>query len=184
MRLIVEKLDRSAKSDRLTCVREDGSKVVLGLPRQGILPHELLHFIVESSLPFVHGFMAQVAAGADAEYVMAIVHGSDQAKVDLEAAQVEAVVEALQTQLWAGAFDLEQFNEGIRTACASRLKDAPDLRAFDVREILFKSAYELNAAWQQVAPYQTMTLRFPTKSSNRSLEPTSLGKPRSAAQLR
>jgi hypothetical protein len=39
--------------------------------------------------------------------------GAANAAVELEAAQAEAVVEALQTRLWSGAFDLDAFLYGV-----------------------------------------------------------------------
>src|ERR1700739_539951 len=63
MRLLARKLGKSEKHDLLTCTRVDGSVTQVAMPRHGILPHDLVHSIVESVLPFRHGFMSQVADG-------------------------------------------------------------------------------------------------------------------------
>ena len=54
MRLIATKLGPTDKSDSLTFLRSDGSSARIPLPRQGILPHDLVHFVVESALPLPH----------------------------------------------------------------------------------------------------------------------------------
>jgi hypothetical protein len=51
MRLTARKLGRHDKSDLLVCTRDDGSTAQVAMPRQGVLPHDLLHFIVETALP-------------------------------------------------------------------------------------------------------------------------------------
>jgi hypothetical protein len=163
MKLIAEKLGRSDKLDRLLYLRPDGTRTQSAMPRQGILPHDLLHWVVESALPLRWGFLGQVAAGADADYVMARVHDPDQAAVERvaqEAAQTEAVVEALQTQLWAGTFDLPSFLEGVRSACDGRGRPVLELGGCDARLELYERALQLQAQWQALAFHQSLELEF------------------------
>ena len=160
MKLIAEKLGRTDKLDRLVCLRPDGTRTQSAMPRQGILPHDLLHWVVESALPLRWGFLGQVAAGADADYVMARVHDPDKAAVEQQAAQTEAVVEALQTQLWAGAFDLSAFLEGVRSACDAREQPLLDLGGCDAQRELYERALDLQAQWQALAFHQSLQLDF------------------------
>ena len=92
MILIAEKRSSSDKVDFLRFIRNNGSVSATDMPRQGILPHDLIHFVVETALPLRHGFLSQVARGADAGFVMQQVHGHNPAMVNEEAAQVEAIV--------------------------------------------------------------------------------------------
>jgi hypothetical protein len=57
MKLIAERLGRNDKLDRLRCIRRDGSETATSMPRQGILPHDLVHYVVESGLGWRHGFL-------------------------------------------------------------------------------------------------------------------------------
>lgn len=65
--LIAEKRSSNDKYDVLRFVRNNGSATDSLMPRQGILPDDLIHYVVESALPLRHGFLSQVALGADAQ---------------------------------------------------------------------------------------------------------------------
>ena len=160
MRLIAEKCSKKDRSDRLRYVRSDSTETLSSMPRQGILPHDLVHYLVESTLPLRHGFLGLVAAGADAAFVMQAVHDRANPEVETEAVQAEAVVEALQSQLWNGRFDPAMFAEGVRGACAARDKPVVDLTGIDAQCDLFDAAIALNERWQQVGWFQSMTLVF------------------------
>jgi len=160
MKLIAEKLAKNDKYDRLRYVRADGSETVSPMPRQGTLPHDLVHYVVESTLPLRHGFLSLVAMGADAAFVMQAVHDRANADVETEAVQAEAIVEALQTQLWSANFVREDFDEGVRGACAARGKPALDFAGIDPQRDLFDKALELNARWEQLPWFQDMRLDF------------------------
>lgn len=160
MQLTAEKLGKSDKLDRLRYLRADGSSTSSSMPRQGILPHDLVHYVVESALPLQHGFMSQVAAGADAAFVMQAAHDPANTRIAVEAVQVEAVVEALQAQLWNGGFDSESFNEGVLGACIARAMPAPNLEGLDAEKALFERALALNQQWSELGYFQSITLVF------------------------
>lgn len=130
------------------------------MPRQGILPHDLVHYVVESTLPFQFGFLSQVAAGAEAAFVMEQIHDSSNAKVDIEAVQVEAIVEALQTQLWAGEFDQEMFIYAAEMACSARNTAAYVFLERDLKSSLFDAAKSLAEQWQKVPSGGVFELEF------------------------
>lgn len=88
------------------------------MPRQGILPHDLIHAVVESALGFSDGFIGLVAKGADIAPLAKDFHAYIDPLHRAQAAQAESVVEALQSQLWSGRFDLEAFRYGVRVTCA------------------------------------------------------------------
>lgn len=74
--------------------------------------------------------------------------------------QAEAAVEALQTQLWAGAFDPEASAHGLETAAAARGIEPlqpPDVRA---ARGLFEQALALNHQWRALPPFGTLELEF------------------------
>jgi len=160
MKLIAEKRAKSDKLDHLRYVRNDGSTTETAMPRQGILPHDLVHYVVESGLGLTHGFIGLVAGGVNATFAMESTHDPIGKDVLAESIQVEAVVEALQTQLWSGQFDAGDFLEGVRTACLAH--DVPAFAFPDPQagQRLFDAALALNATWQAVPYYGSLTLDF------------------------
>jgi len=160
MKMIARKLGKAERNDLLVCTRADGSTAQVAMPRQGVLPHDLIHWIVESALPFRHGFLSQVADGASIAIDAGMSYVAGPERHVIESGQVESIVEALQTQLWAGAFDSEAFLEGVRLTCESRKLPVPALPAVDLESLLFERARELNLQWMQVPPQQSMTLVF------------------------
>jgi hypothetical protein len=160
MKLIAERQGRTDKLDRLRCVRRDGSETSTSMPRQGILPHDLLHYVVESALGWRHGFLGMIAAGADIGWTMQQTHAPVNPDLADQAMHAEALVESLQAQLWSGAFDAALFSEGVRSACETRGRSVPALDA-GMGEALFEQALALNARWQQVPFHGTLALEMP-----------------------
>ncbi|MCY0916362.1 hypothetical protein [Massilia antarctica] len=160
MQLIAEKLGKSDKLDRLRYLRDDGSSTETAMPRQGILPHDLVHYVVESALGLRNGFTGLVARGAQASFAMEMAHDPAGKQVETEAIQVEAVVEALQTQLWSGQFGNADFAEAVRTACLGRERAPFDLAGIDAERLLYQGALELSARWMAVPFHRTLTLSF------------------------
>ena len=109
MRKIVFK-KTSLKNDNVEYV--DSTKCIAQIqnPKQGILPHDLIHAIVESSLN-IRGFTDLIFAGEKPEYAMA---------ADGEAWLSESMVEAIQGMLWSGNLNHAQFNDWIKTICEQR----------------------------------------------------------------
>jgi len=160
MKMLARKLGKAERSDLLVCTRTDGSTTQVAMPRQGVLPHDLVHWVVESALPFRHGFLSQVADGASIAFDAGVSYVVGPERHVVESGQVESVVEALQTQLWAGAFDAAAFLEGVRLACESRQLPAPALPETGLEALLFERARELHARWMQVPPQQSLALVF------------------------
>jgi hypothetical protein len=161
MKIIAEKGGKADKLDRLRYLRKDGSSTETAMPRQGILPHDLVHYVVETRLGLKHGFTGLVAQGADATFAMESMHDPASEDVAAEAIQVEGIVEALQTQLWSGQFSDDDFIEGVRTACLMREQPAFAFAGPDVGQILFDAALALDAQWQLVPFHGALTVDFP-----------------------
>jgi len=159
MKLIAERLGRTDKLDRLRCIRGDGSETSTSMPRQGILPHDLLHYVAESSLGWRHGFFGMIAAGADIGWTMQQTHDPANRHIADQAIHAEAVVESLQAQLWSGAFDESLFLEGVRNACEARGRSVPMLAA-GAGQALFEQVLALQARWQQVPFHGTLALEM------------------------
>jgi hypothetical protein len=161
MKLIAEKLGKTDKLDLLRYLRNDGSSTEAAMPRQGILPHDLIHFAVETGLCLKNGFTGLVARGAAATFAMETTHDPIGKEVEAEAIQVEAIVEALQTQLWSGQFSNDDFLEGVRTACLMRETPTFAFSSPDAGQVLFDSALELDTQWKAVPFHGALTMDFP-----------------------
>jgi hypothetical protein len=160
MKLIVTRRGRTDKYDDLQCVRRDGSTTGCAMPRQGILPHDLVHYVVESTLGWRHAFFGMIAAGVDIGPAMEQAHDPGNAALADQAIHTEAVVESLQAQLWSGTFDAAMFDEGVRTACTSRGRSVPQLPT-DAGRRMFDAVLALDARWQQVPWHGTLELELP-----------------------
>lgn len=160
MHLIAQKLGKNDKYDRLTFVRADSSKAEISMPRQGILPHDLVHFVVESRLPFRHGFLSLVARGAEPTFAMQQAHEPGNPSVGIETAQVEAIVEALQTQLWSGQFVSEDFIDGMRTACVARDCPSLDFSLYEIESHWYVPALALQKDWAALPYFSSLSLEF------------------------
>ncbi|MGM9515444.1 hypothetical protein ACS5PK_14395 [Roseateles sp. DB2] len=152
MDLIATKLPPQGKFDSLEMLRSDGSGCRLLMPRQGTLPHDLIHVLVEALPALRHGFLDQVSQGAEPAFTMSQVHArpAEATAAAAGAWQVEAVVEALQTQLWAGTFDPQAFAEGVRLACEARGIPLPAADALAYGPPLHEQALRLLQDWQSL----------------------------------
>ena len=158
MKIIATKQARNDKYDLLRCVRRDGSETAANMPRQGILAHDLIHYVVESALLYDYGFLGLIARGADFSYAMELAHDPGNRDLGKQAVYAEAIVESLQAQLWAGSFDAPQFREGLRAACAARGHGVPDLATSAFAEELYWRAIALEGQWQSIPWFGTLKL--------------------------
>ena len=160
MQLIAQKLGKNDKHDRLAFVRADGSSAETAMPRQGILPHDLVHFVVESRLPFQHGFLSLVARGAEPAFAMQQTHEPGNPGIGIETVQVEAIVEALQAQLWSGQFVCEDFIDGVWTACAARGCPGLDFSSYGIENHWYAPALTLQEKWAVLPYFSSLSLEF------------------------
>jgi hypothetical protein len=161
MKLIAVKRSKNDRYDTLRCVRRDGSQTSAQMPRQGVLPHDLIHYVVEGALRLDHGFLGLVARGADISFAMEAAHEMSTPSTSDQAPQVEALVESLQAQIWAGSFDEAQFDEGVEGACSMRGRPVPDLSALPNGPVQFyDEVIRLGQQWAQVPFHGEMTLHL------------------------
>jgi len=158
MKLIATKHEKSAKYDALRCIRANGTETATKMPRQGILPHDLIHYVVETALGYEYGFLGLVAKGSEIALVMEQSHDIENETLAAQTIHAEAIVESLQAQLWNGQFDQDQFLIGIESACAIRGQRAPDLRFIDPQVDLYDAVSVLSQAWNQVPFYGQLEL--------------------------
>jgi hypothetical protein len=149
-----------AKADTLTCVRPDGSSTRGEMPRQGILPHDAFHFVVETTLGWRDAFFGQIAAGASLDHVVTKRQGEkiDWAK-NKRALQSESLVECLQAEQWGGAADSATFAETLAITCQRRGVPPPDVEAAELERVR-TALREFGAAWRPLQPGQSVERTF------------------------
>ena len=149
-----------AKSDIVVCVRPDGSKTSCAMPRQGILPHDAFHFVVETTLGWRDAFFGQVAAGASLDQIVTKLHGE---KVEWSknprALQSESLVECLQAEQWGGAADPATFAETLAITCQRRGVPPPEITAEEL-DLVRVALREFGALWRPLAPGQSLERTF------------------------
>jgi hypothetical protein len=83
----------SGKFDRLDIVTDAGAQPPIDCPKQGIIPHDMVHFAVESEVATI-GFLGGIAAGGGSGFTA----GAD----DPHHRAVERLVETVQAEAWSG----------------------------------------------------------------------------------
>lgn len=159
MKLVARKSAARERCDRLEFIRNDGTSTAAHMSRVGVLPHELVHYVVEIGFGFRRGYLGRVARGAAACCSPEAVHDPASGALDREAVVAEAIVAALHAQLRDETFDFDAFAEDVRTACATHDVAPPCLSAAASRAV-YEAAVNLNAQWAKVPPDGEFELQF------------------------
>ena len=151
----------TAKTDTLVCERTDGTRTHGPMPKQGILPHDAFHYVVETTLGWSNAFFGQIAAGASLDHLTTKLHGP---KIDwsknVSALQSESLVECLQAEQWGGATDPATFNDTLAVTCRRRRVAPPALPPADLARVRL-ALREFGAAWRPLGPGQSLERTFP-----------------------
>jgi hypothetical protein len=150
----------TSKTDTLVCERADGTTTHSAMPKQGILPHDALHFVVETTLGWHDAFFGQIAAGASLDQITAKLHGQkiDRAK-NIPALQSESLVECLQAEQWGGGADPAAFTIKLAAACRAHHVAPPALTAADLIRVRL-ALREFGAAWRPLSPGKSLERTF------------------------
>lgn len=148
MRLVFAK--GAGKYDTLTVLRADRLDETIDCPKQRILPHDMVHFAVETILD-ARGFLGRVAAGEAADFTMG---------AEAESDGVERLVEVIQGDGWSGgATPAEEMLALYAVTCDARKCPALAVDAATIDAIRARMA-ELTAAWDAVPVGGTLELAF------------------------
>ena len=140
----------AGKHDHMDVVRDGIAVERIECPKQGINPHDMVHYGVESTL-HKRGFVDRILHGEAASFQMA---------ADQESDGVERLVEVFQADGWSGwtsapadMLDLYQ------VTCNARQCAPLELHAEDIEAVRSK-LLELSAQWQAVAVGGQLVLDF------------------------
>lgn len=138
------------KYDRLT-VRRGETSETLECPKQGIIPHDMVHFAVESML-HARGFLGRVRDGEAASFRMA---------AEAESDGVERLVEVFQGDAWSGGDGPpEDMLALYRVTCEARRGPPLAVSADDILAVRARIA-ELDRQWRAVPVGQALDLELP-----------------------
>ena len=147
MRFVFEKL-RQGKYDRLR-IERGGTVEEIACPKIGGIPHDMVHFAVESVMGR-EGFMRRVANGEALSFNMAPV---------VEADQMERLVEVMQADAISGFPPAAEMIDMYRVTC-----DAREVEPYPVSEADIAALREemdrLGKLWAAVPLGGTLALEF------------------------
>lgn len=146
MRLVFSK--GSGKYDRLD-VRRDGAPVQrIDCPKQGIIPHDMVHFAVESVMA-ARGFLSILADGVPATFAP----GGESAEA------IERLVETIQAEAWSGPADAADLIALYELTCEARGHSVIPVDAPTI-ELIRERMADLTARWDAVPVGGTLELLF------------------------
>ena len=140
---------RAGKYDDLLIERDGHPPEAIVCPKQGIVPHDMVHYAVESELAH-RGFLSHVADGAAPAF--GVTGGA------IEEA-VERLVETFQAELWGGRVTPADLIATYEHACGARGHVAAPITPDDVAAIRTRLA-TLGHDWAQVPVNGALTLDF------------------------
>jgi hypothetical protein len=142
----------AGKFDRLDIVAADGPRPPIDCPKQGIIPHDMVHFAVEAEMAAT-GFLGLIAAGGDGGYRL----GHD----DRIAQSIERLVEMFQGERWSGAALAEADFVGLYAITCAERGDTPlPITGASIAAIRTRIA-DLTARWAAVPVGGQLTLQLP-----------------------
>jgi hypothetical protein len=147
MRLTFTKGD--GKYDVLAVEREGAAAETIRCPKQGIIPHDMVHYAVESMLAH-RGFLGLVAEGESAAYTTL---GGESEEA------IERLVETFQAEMWGGRVPAADLLATYEHACGARGHAPVPVSADDVEAVRARLD-DLTERWSQVPVGGSLTLEL------------------------
>jgi hypothetical protein len=147
MEFVFEKL-KSGKYDRLRVIR-GGSAQEVACPKIGGIPHDMVHFAVETVMA-QRGFLRRVADGEALGFRMA---------GDIASDQMERLVEVMQADKLSGTPPAADMIDMYRVTCEARGVVAYPITENDIA-LLRAEIARLDELWARTEPGKSLTLRF------------------------
>jgi hypothetical protein len=138
---------RDGKNDDLVIDRPGHPATTIACPKQGIIPHDMVHYAVESIVA-QRGFLTLVAEGGPAVFDTC---GGD----DEEA--IERLVEVFQAEMWSGRVPVDEFLATYVHACAARGHAAFTVTA-EVVDSIRTRLDQLTDAWSRLPLNESLSL--------------------------
>ncbi len=148
MQLIFSK--RSGKYDKMEVFRDGVLVESIECPKQGIIPHDMVHYIVEHTL-HKRGFVGRVLAGEAVSFRM---------EAESESDGVERLVEVFQADGWSGwTSSPTDMLDLYQVTCSARQCEPLALQADDI-DAVRKRILEITEQWQSIPVGKSLALSF------------------------
>jgi hypothetical protein len=135
-------------------------------PKQRIVPHDMVHYAVETMFPF-EGFIELVFAGHEPGKIMEVLNGFSP-KLSDEYSETswitESLVESLQAALWSQTSSFDHFEYAYGKACEARKIEPATIKRHDFESCL-TLVKELSDRWTNLEVGEVLELNFSSKSS-------------------
>jgi hypothetical protein len=146
---------------RLEVIRDDGTREARDLETRSALPHDLVHYAVESEAGLGASFYGRLARGETYEALMTEPSG------DAEAMQTEAVVARIQgiakDDAWYRA-DPEEVARSITAGFRSLGHEPPTWLTGDLIARVRERLRRVQGQWRATAFHQNLVLEFPARA--------------------
>jgi hypothetical protein len=140
----------SGKHDRMDVVRPGHALESIQCPKQRIIPHDMVHYAVESTLQ-KRGFLGRVREGEAANFRM---------QADTESDSVERLVEVIQGDAWSGGDSkAEDMLDLYQVTCSARECPCLAVTEADI-EAIRECVAALTKQWDSVAVGSTLVIKF------------------------
>ena len=140
---------RGGKHDDLVIDRPGRPPERISCPKQGIIPHDMVHYAVESTLAH-RGFLGLVADGGEAGFRTT---GGDSEEA------IERLVETFQAEMWGGRVPSGELLATYEHACAAREHPAVPVSSEDVEAIRARLD-ELSVQWGALAVNESLSVEL------------------------
>ena len=164
MRITITKGERE---DEIEAARPDGTSARTSFPHKGPIPHDAVHFYVESALGLDDAFWGTVAAGRHPEDVAALAKAGGHASAKrasvpdsaiVRLVQAERIVECFEADLWSGGeTNPETLRAAVAAGCSQSLvpsMEVTDEAIADIRSCLA----DLRSRWPAAKPGERLVL--------------------------
>jgi len=145
MQLVFTK--RAGKMDELVAIRPDGSRERIDCPKQGMIPHEMVHYAVESVLAS-RGFLSKLGD-----------EGPRAMSREAAAEAIERLVETMQAAVWSGGAGAEEIVALYELGCEARGHAALPIGAEQL-DAIRAEMNALAARWNALSVGESLTLAF------------------------
>ncbi|NER01354.1 MAG: hypothetical protein F6K17_01295 [Okeania sp. SIO3C4] len=151
---------QTGTQDWMECVRDDGTSTSCPLPKQGILPHDFVHYVVEDTLDLRQGFWGIIAVGVGFPKSAPPWDASEFELPDLtEALQAESLVECFQAEMWNDFQLSENFAEILQITCQQRGVQAPQFSSTTLLQVR-QRLQTFSQQWQSLPIGKTLEVEF------------------------
>ncbi len=151
----------AGKQDWLECWRDNGSSTQWPMPKQGILPHDFVHYIVEDTLNLKRGFYgimanAVVIPKSSPPWDVAEFMLGD----SMEALQAESLVECFQAELWNENQPGENFQDMLQVTCEKREIPTPqEITEADLDQVRVR-LHHFRHRWEALGIGESIEVQF------------------------